>query len=208
MKKTILLILSVVVVSMASAQNYVDDKDEVKSLINKDNELSPFISLDFKTGNTVDQLSLLVGAHGGILVNKNVILGVGTYGWVTDPKVTNASQVDLELNGGYAGLLLGYKLFPKEIIHLNFPVLIGGGQIRLDDTDFFQSGSNDNSYTLEQSGFFIVDPCAQIEMNISHNFRVAVGAGYRFVIGSGVDTVTDEDLSDLYGMLSIQLGRF
>lgn len=211
MKKLQLLVILISMSTAIYAQNYIDDredKDKIKALISKDNELKPFGSLDFKTGNTNDNLSMLIGAHGGLIINKNVILGVGTYGWVTNPEVTNAAQTDLELDGGYAGFVLGYKFFPKEIVHLSFPILIGGGQIRLKDPDYFVGRGSDSWQTVESSAFFVVDPCAQIEVNVSNYLRVAVGGGYRFITGSSLDSIDDPSLSDFYGMLSLQVGIF
>lgn len=211
MKKIQLLAFLISLSTAIYAQNYIDDQEDkakIKSLISKDNELKPFGSLDFKTGNTNDQLSLLIGAHGGLLVNKNVILGIGTYGWVSNPQVTNAAQTDLDLDGGYAGFILGYKFFPKEIVHLSFPILVGGGQIRLKDPDYFVGRGSDSWQTVESSGFFVVDPCAQLEVNVSAHLRIAAGAGYRFVTGSSLDSIDDAAISDFYGMLSLQVGIF
>ncbi|PIB37311.1 hypothetical protein BFP72_18790 [Reichenbachiella sp. 5M10] len=215
MRKNIYLLVSMMIWGhLAFAQNYMDDeeKKEIKSLIHKDNDITGFGSADFKIGSVKEKQSLLVGVHGGMLINKNVMLGLGMYGWAIRPdfvgETNGGTSTKLEMNGGYAGLLLGCKLFPKEIIHISLPVLVGAGNIQALDPYHFASYYDDRSLTVESSSFFVVDSAAEIEMNISHHFRLAVGAGYRFAHGLDMDNLTDGDLSDFYGMLSIQLGKF
>ena len=71
----------------------------------------------------VSQQALILGAYGGILINKNVMFGVAGYGIATESKFDGfnpetSEARDLNIYGGYAGMLMGFKVASKEIIHL------------------------------------------------------------------------------------------
>jgi len=211
-------ILSVVgwfMFSIAQGQQFTDSpkSNEIKSLINKEKEMTGFGNIDFRVGNVVDQQALIMGAYGGVLLNKNVMLGVAGYGILTESEFegfnpeTNETR-DLNLYGGYAGMLLGFKVASKEIIHLSVPMVIGAGHLDVSDDHYFDLANGDNDYTLESSPFFVFEPSALIELNISHHFRLGFGAGYRLVRGSALENLSDEDLSGYSGVISFQIGKF
>ncbi|RJE71178.1 MULTISPECIES: hypothetical protein [Reichenbachiella] len=214
MKRLIIIVCIGLLSQQLYGQQRIDNgQDEIKSLIRKgDSNLTGFGSLDFKAGTTKDEMAMLIGVHGGVLIDKHVILGAGAYGWAVKPSFSGVfeggGQDDLELNGGYAGVLLGYKLFPKSIVHVSFPVLLGGGNVQVIDPNYFFRYDDDTDFSIEQSNFFVADGATQLELNVSHAFRLGIGVGYRYVNGTRLDTLTDEDLSGFYGMVSVQLGYF
>ncbi|MEP2024414.1 MAG: hypothetical protein ABJH98_18150 [Reichenbachiella sp.] len=213
--KYIVIILSWSMVSLAHAQQYVDKSknDEIKSLIGKEKDITGFGNLDFCVGDVVDQQALIIGAYGGILINKNVMLGVGGYGLATESQFEgfdpeNEEIRELNLYGGYAGMLIGFKVFSKEIIHLSVPMIVGAGQLDVSDHNYFELPSGDNDFTLESTSFFVFEPSALLELNISHHFRLGFGVGYRLIRGSTLENLNDEDLSGYSGVVSIQVGKF
>ena len=201
MKHIILFIFYFGFSTLLLAQHYSDeqDEDEIKSLIGKHKELTGFGNIDFRIGNLMESQVLIMGGYGGILINKNVMLGVAAYGLTTkvefegvNPKSGVAK--DLNLHGGYAGLLLGFKIWSKEIIHLSFPTVIGGGQLDVSDPGYFTNRPDDSDYTLESSAYFLFEPSALLEINISNHFRLGFGAGYRIVKGLNLENVEDSDM--------------
>lgn len=211
----ILIIIGCSIVSLVQAQQYTDKpkNNEIKALIGKEKEITGFGNVDFRVGEVVDQQALLIGTYGGVLINKNVMLGVAGYGIATESQFEGfnpeTSEVrDLNLYGGYAGMLMGFKVASKEIIHLSVPMIIGAGHLEVSDDHYFDLANGDNDFTLESSSFFVFEPSALIELNISHHFRLGFGAGYRLVRGSSLENVSDEDLSGYSGVVSIQLGKF
>lgn len=199
----------------SQAQQYVDNSKtkEVKSLIGKEKEINGFGNVDFRLGEVVDQQALIMGVYGGMLINKYFMFGVAAYGIATDSQFEGFNPEtgearDLNLYGGYAGMLMGFKVASREIIHLSVPMIIGAGKLDVSDDHYFELPWDDNAYTLESSPFFVFEPSALLEINVSHHFRLGFGAGYRLVRGSGLENVSDEDLSGYTGVVSIQLGKF
>ncbi|WP_422360576.1 hypothetical protein [Reichenbachiella sp.] len=213
--KLLLVIIGCLLTFFSSAQQYTDKKrnNEVKSIIGRDKEITGFGNIDFRVGEVVDQQALTVGAYGGVLINKYFMLGVAGYGLTTESQFegfnpeTSAAR-ELNLYGGYAGMLMGFKVASREIIHLSVPMIIGAGQFDVSDDNYFDLANGDNDFVLESSSFFVFEPSALIELNISHHFRLGFGAGYRLIKGSSLENLDDEDLSGFSGVVSIQLGKF
>jgi len=68
----------------------------------------------------------------GMIINHNFTIGLSGRCWANREGMYYANVTDTAgayLEGGYGGLLLEYTLFPKSIIHVTFPVLIGRGCI-------------------------------------------------------------------------------
>ena len=199
----------------AKAQQYTDGpKDnEIKSILGQEKEMTGFGNIDFRVGEVVDQQALLIGAYGGVLINKYFMLGVAGYGLATESKFQGFNPEsneprELDLYGGYAGMLMGIKVASREIIHLSVPMIIGAGQIDVSDNNYFDLANEDNDYVLESSSFFVFEPSALLEINISHHFRLGFGAGYRMIKGTSLDNLKDEDLSGFTGVVSFQVGKF
>ncbi len=193
-----------------------NDPRQIKSLLSKENEINGFGGVDTRITDFHDQRAAVVGAYGGVIVNRSFLLGVGCYGIATNPQIDgilppgfspdNTSR-KLTINGGYAGLMLGGMIFSKELIHLTIPVFIGAGEFQLSDDDFFQNQS-DTDYTVERSTFLVGEPGAQLEFNITSSMRIAVGASYRYVYGLELINLSDADMSEWTGTVSVRIGRF
>lgn len=198
------------------AQTYIDTHDpkdkDVKSLIGKGNEMDGFGGMDIKMSKIKDDRTLLLGMYGGMIINRNYLLGIGAYGLTSsnDFKGTLPGGTDLKklnLYGGYGGVIIGATLFTKEIVHFSFPVLFGGGSIDVVDNKFIDHFTNVD-VTIDKSAFFVVEPHAQIEINITKRFRIAGGVSYRYITASGFDDLGDTELSGLTSTLSIRFGRY
>ncbi|WP_139793866.1 hypothetical protein [Reichenbachiella faecimaris] len=213
--KYLLIIMGCMAFNQSQAQQYTDKpkNSEVKSLIGKEKDITGFGNIDFRVGEMVDQQALVIGAYGGLLINKNFMFGVAGYGLATESKFegynpeTNETR-ELNLYGGYAGMLLGFKVASREIIHLSVPMIIGAGQLDVSDDNYFDLANGDNEFVLESTSFFVFEPTALVELNISHHFRLGFGVGYRLVRGSSLENLSDDDLTGYSGVVSIQLGKF
>ncbi len=201
----------------ASAQKYVDTNDpnneEIKSLLSKGNDLNGFGGVDMKVGNFMDERGLLVGAYGGLLINRRYLFGVAGYGLVTNLEFEGTVPGDsttkvLNLHGGYGGVLFGAAIAPKELIHISIPIVLGAGSFEVVDKNFFTNNLADAEFTVENSIFFVVEPGIEIELNISNNFRLGFGASYRYITGTELMNVSDDDVSGATGMISLRFGRF
>lgn len=210
---TTFLLLSIVV--SASAQRYVDTynpkDEEVKSLLGKGNDLNLFGGADVKITDLVGEKGLLAGGYGGVLVNRRYFLALAGYGITTNIEfdgTVGTEEKPLNLYGGYGGMMVGMMVGSKEVIHLTFPIFFGAGQMEISDKNFFPNSPNDAEFAIENSAFIVIEPGAQLEFNITENFRLGAGVSYRYITGSELDNVSDEDLSGSSISLSFRFGRF
>ncbi|MEQ8882075.1 MAG: hypothetical protein RLQ12_20720 [Cyclobacteriaceae bacterium] len=198
------------------AQQYVDshNPDEIKSLIGKSSETYGFGGADLKIGDIAGNRSLIIGGSGGVIVNRTYFLGLAGYGLVTDneidgliPTATTPMEKKLNIYGGYGGMVFGFTLWTREPVHLHFPFLVGAGAFEVVDNNFFNNNF-DTDFSIERSAFFIGEPGAQIEFNITENFRLGAGVSYRLVRGLDLVNLEDEDLTGLSANISVRFGQF
>ncbi|MEO1052031.1 MAG: hypothetical protein AAFX87_15470 [Bacteroidota bacterium] len=206
-KYTIIFILALAVPCLVFGQD--DDDKDIKSIFSKGTKVQGFGSFDMKITEMVDDVTLLLGGHGGLIINKHTIVGIGGYGITTNNRFRGiVPNEDLDLFGGYGGLVLGYILAPREIVHISFPVLIGAGGLEVSDGDFFSPSPGDLGTIVERSAFFIVEPGAEAEINVTKFFRIGLGASYRLITGTDLTNISDDDVSGLSGQISFKFGNF
>jgi hypothetical protein len=211
--KYVICLTATLLMSNMYAQQYLDSNNprEIKSLLNKNNQLNGFGGVDLRVTEIMGKRTVLTGGYGGVLVNHNYQLGIAAYGIVTPPmfdgRQLDGTPKELELYGGYAGMVIGGILFSRQIIHINFPILLGAGHLQVSDPNFF-AGNPDSDFTIEQSAFYVVEPTAQIEFNLTKSFRLAAGASYRWVEGLDLSNVTSDELIGWSGVVSLRFGRF
>jgi len=157
-----------------------------------------------KFTEVADQFGVFVGGRGGWIINHSLVLGGGGYG------LANPNDFTLILNGIERRLGLGYGGFEMEYIHrwadvghLTVGALIGAGGASWYDWRHEDWGSG--SYT---DAFFVAEPAVNLEVNLLHFFRFAVGGSYRFVDGVGILGLSDSDLRGLAGSLTFKFGSF
>jgi len=198
----------------AYSQQYMDTHDpkEIKSLLNKKNDINGFGSVDVKITDILGDRTLIAGGYGTVFINHFFMFGVAGYGLVTSPEfegeLPDGTEKNLNLTGGYAGLVIGGKVFSKEIVHLSIPIILGGGGVQVSDQNFFPDDLRDTEFTIERSTFFVVEPGAELEINLTNNLRLAFGATYRYVKEVQLRNLEDEDLINWSGMVSLKFGRF
>lgn len=185
----------------------------MKSLLGKTKDLTGFGNFDFRVGQVKDKETLILGGYGGILINRNVMMGIAAYGITTNVEFdsdlpNHGTPTKLKLNGGYSGLLLGAKIATKEILHLSIPIVAGVGHVDISDPNYFDLPGGDNDYIIDSSNFFMIEPGLMLEINISHHFRLGLGGSYRIAKGLNTDYIEEGDLSGFSGVIGFQFGNF
>lgn len=214
MKSIITTLIIIVTVGYLAAQD-TEEPQEIKTLFTKGAKIRGFGGFDMKISPVNNYNTLLIGGHGGIILNNNLIVGGGGYGMSTTNKFDGIDPAqELYLYGGYGGLVLGYSLSPKEIIHIHFPVLIGGGGFEVSDRKDLREFRDQNQLALdhrvEHSSVFVVEPGVEVEINVTKFFRFGMGGSYRIVQGAVLDrnNITDSDLSSWAANVSFKFGKF
>jgi hypothetical protein len=139
------------------------------------------------------EFAVFAGARGGWIINHTFVIGAGGYGLASD--VGGEFPFNRAVEFGYGGLELEYIYRSDELVHISIYTLVGGGGV----VEVF---NNDLTDTV-----FVLEPAANVELNVAHFFRFLVGAGYRFVAGADF-SFENEDLSAFVGTVTLKFGSF
>jgi hypothetical protein len=149
-------------------------------------------------GTTVfdDRVRYLPGLRGGFYLNKKFAVGVAAHGVVgSDAKVDGDEIRNL---GSYGGLLLQYVWRSDQLIHGTIESTLGDGRWCAAGAD----GSDACSH------FMVLEPAANVEINLARHVRVATGVGYRLAVTGGDETLSSRDVSGLVIRSSLIFGSF
>lgn len=161
-------------------------------------EKAPFVFVPtLKATSLGDRWGTMLGVHGGALINKSILVGLGTY-W---------SFSNTSINMGYTGLMVEYRYMPHRLLHVGGSLLAGYGgassvsQNRGGVININPFGIVENVGRLFSPQFFVLEPSAFGEVNLNSNLSASLGASYRFVtglpetIGVNASSLTNQNLS-------------
>jgi len=153
-----------------------------------------------------------IGGNAVHQINSNWTVGLGGYTLITQPNYFNINQKagkPDELKMSYGGLMLGYKLFNNNVIHGTLNTLIGAGGI---SNSYFTKGYKEYKNqsierlrgNVENSAFFVAQPSVNVDVNLSQNFSIGIGGGYRYITGNRLKGISNIKAPTLN--LSLKLG--
>lgn len=154
-----------------------------------------------------DDFAVLSGGMGGLILNmdnkRSITLGGGGFGLANVIRVdrSNPNANENILVFGYGGFLFEYTDRTNKLVHLTFRNILGGGHLG------YRSSIMDGRHSSGNQ-FFVTEPGINVELNVTHYFRIAAGAYYRLVAGSNVAEFSDNDLSGFAGQLTFKFGKF
>jgi hypothetical protein len=150
--------------------------------------------------------AILTGGQGGWIINRQLVIGGGGRGISTRHDHTIDGQSGT-LEMGYGGLLLEYIGAPTELVHLGGGALIGAGGAQL-VRDLDGDEPYDDGNTLASTSFFASELEGRVEVNVTSFFRLGLSGGYRLILGSDLQGVSDADLGGPFGRLALRFGSF
>jgi len=155
-----------------------------------------------------DAGSCLAGARGGLIINDNVVLGLGGMGLVYPTEReklsgNNYSGVLDRTSFGYGGFLAEYYFNPKDLIVFSAGTLIGGGSL-----SFYEDENDDGDDHNNGDTFFVMEPEVNVFVNITRFCRIGVGASYRYVAGIDSNEFSDKDFRGPSASIMAQFGWF
>jgi hypothetical protein len=149
------------------------------------------------------EVAPLIGIRAAWLANRSFGLGFAFNGTL--------NQLDEKLHykgraiGFYGGLLTQYVIASNHVVHGFIDTTIGGGQTCR------QTGAVDGDPDKDDchgKGFFLVEPMANLEINVARFLRVSLGAGYRVAVASNANELSSSQISGFVGKTSLEFGRF
>jgi len=115
---------------------------------------------------------------------------------------------DLNLAGGYGGLLIEPVLAPFSPVHLAFPVIIGAGGVAYVNYNWWEYSTYQNPVVTESDAFFVFEPGVELEFNVVRFMRIGIGASYRYTSKVHLFNVSNDVLNGFSGGFSLKFGKF
>jgi hypothetical protein len=213
MKKTviflaILLLACSSVFSQEPEFEYHNNR-EIKTLFGPNREGGAYGAFTMGYSVIDNRNAVLFGGRFGWLASHSIGIGFGATGFMNEFRYEPLLERDAALAGGYGGLYIEPILFARFPVHLSFPILFGAGGI-----SYIAKENSQNNNMIENSdAFLLLEPAAEIELNLTRFCRIALGASYRFptsfnVGKSGTNTAHSESLKEVSYTMSLKFGRF
>jgi hypothetical protein len=165
---------------------------KARTLVRGDASNGGFGAIVFKGSGVNDQFAGFFGARGAWLIDHVFALGAGAYlmGGGVDVQRTSGSQsLDMWYGGAEFEFISGWS----QVYHITFLTLVGGGALELEG---------------ESDGIWAAEPELNLEVNVNSFLRLNFGGGYRFIWGVDYPELSNSDLSQFFGQVTIKFGAF
>jgi hypothetical protein len=209
MKKLNIISVTVLIVFLSGVTQIT--AQEIETLLNPGSDFKFVWGTEFKTSSIKGNLGTSHGFFGGALLNHSTLLGISFGVNLTHQK----------LNHGYLGLLVQHTHKPNDLIHFSGQLLLATASAK----GYNQQKTNlfDNLGNITGSGFYIIEPGLNVELNLTGQTVLIFGVSYRFATGLGDlsfeqwdkkhenftrYTYNDNDLSSLQFNIGLKFGEF
>ena len=191
--------------------------DDLKTIFGKGTtmKLGWFVGIDPGYTQFDGRNAWLGGVSGGVILNHNFALGLTGRGWLNQKSLLYTNVTDtagVYLIGGYGGLLVEYTLFPKSMVHVTFPVLIGGGYatyVTELEYDVWKGDERDRCHqTIDSDAFFVVEPGVRVEVNLQKFMRLNAGVSYRYAGDLQLINTPSTLMNNFTATIGLKFGKF
>ncbi|MFY0686160.1 MAG: hypothetical protein JXQ90_03295 [Cyclobacteriaceae bacterium] len=186
-------------------------RSEIKTLAGSMNHSGGFGALTFRTTDFKNEAMVLAGVRAGWIINRTVGIGFEGHGIIPTTKYTNVDpSVDVYAVGGYGGMFMELIVLSNTVVHVTFPASAGAGWLGY-NTDWdadFDPGVNEYYGLVDEDVFWYVEPGANIELNISRNFRLDFGVSKRFTQDLKLQATRAQDFENLNYYFTLKIGGF
>ena len=142
----------------------------------------------------------LANIRTGIILQDRFTFG-GFYGFsLNDINPESETIPNIYMDFRSYGGFFEYTIRPFELLHFTFPLMIGGGEVEMDNEE--------GSAGLGEDSFFLLEPGALLEINLHKNIRFNIGATYRLVGDTDYRSMDQQDMSGFTGQIGLKFGIF
>jgi len=211
MRTIMIFVIAFSLLNMISAQEnedlvYEKKQNEIKTLFGNQKIVhSGYGAITLGYSEIENLNGVTIGARGAYIIGHWFAIGFGGTGFINDVSY-NISIDQNFLSGGYGGLLLEPIVLPWFPVHISIPVLFGAGRIAY----VTSYGSDEINEVLieDASSFVILEPGAELELNILRYFRISLGVSYRLTTEINLYDTSTFPLNGWSGNIALKFGKF
>lgn len=188
-------------------------QDEIKTIFRKSDHqvrVGYFIGPEASYTQFKGRDVFIGGLSGGIILNHFFSVGLAGYGILNSQNLWYDNIQDMYgayLYGGYGGVEFEFRILPSYPVHVNFPILIGGGGLVYNTWTYRHNSSYDNN-TLDWDSFFVVEPGVMVELNLLKFMRLDAGVSYRYTPDLDLMNTSADLINNFSVNLALKFGKF
>jgi hypothetical protein len=217
-KLTLFFAMFLLAVIVYAQKEEINPSDESNTIFGKaeDIKLGWYLSIDGGYTKFDTRDVWLSGFSAGMVVNHTFTIGGWGRSFIHSQGMYNPNVRETSggyLDGGYGGLLTEYILNPNSVVHVSFPLLIGGGSISyVNDPDGNYCKNNWESYdddeVLDKDDFFVIEPGVKVELNVLKFMRLNAGISYRYTAGVDLVNTPGNYMNNFSATVGLRFGKF
>ncbi len=180
---------------------------DIKTLSGSMSHSGGFGALSFRSTDFNDESLVMAGLRGGWIINRTLGIGIEGHGVIPTTKfenITENPEEEVSLLGGYGGMFLELIFFSNEVVHVTFPTSAGAGWLGYHLT----SNNTIMDQEVDSDVFWYIEPGANLEFNISRNFRLATGLSKRFTQDFELQNTASDAFNKLNYYVTLKVGGF
>jgi hypothetical protein len=212
MKKLMILIFSLIVSGVSLAQEGSGRPSDIQTIF-KSSRTTGYGAITNKFTYIRGEYANMVGAYGGVFIDRKVMIGIG--GFATTNNVSVPAQFSsvpgVPMSYGYvqSGLMTEYVIASNKPVHLVLSMFAGAGfSYQYEHWSNPSYDWNQSHGIYDQQWFFVMEPGAQLEINLFPWMRISPGISYRSAHNSDGLGLSDSNLSDWNYSFTLKFGKF
>lgn len=212
MKKLIIIIFALIVSGVALAQQNADPQPDIQTIF-KSSRTTGYGAITNKFTSIRGEYANMVGVYGGVFIDRRVMIGVG--GFATTNNITVpaefSSRPGVPMSYGFVqtGLMTEYVVGSNKPVHLVLSMFAGAGfSFQYENWTSPDYDWNQSHGIYDQQWFFVLEPGAQLEINMFKWMRLSPGISYRGAFNSDGLGLSDSNMSDISYNVTLKFGKF
>jgi hypothetical protein len=187
-------------------------RQDIKTLSGSMSHSGGFGALSFRSTEFRNESLVMAGFRGGWIINRTLGIGVEGHGIIPTAKFDIEDDLgamrEVNLLGGYGGMFLELIFFSNEVVHVTFPVSAGAGWLGYHEIADDNTMPGPIDPEIDSDVFWYVEPGADLEFNVSRNFRLAFGVSKRFTQDLVLKETDTKAFDELNYFITLKVGGF
>lgn len=184
--------------------------DDIQTLGGKNSHQGGFGGFSFRGTEFNNKNIIMAGFRGGWIINRALAIGFEGHGIIPTAEYENIDP-DYPLTsrsvGGYGGMFLEPIILSNKVVHITFPISGGAGWLGY-IVDWEQNNNYYSNDLIDDDVFWYVEPGAALELNVARNFRINLGASYRFTEDLNLVSTSPQGFEAWNYFITFKFGSF
>lgn len=201
--------------AVAFLSSFDGSGQEIQTLFRSPRPSGGYAALSNKFSTINGQYANIAEVYGGWFIKRRLLLGLGAaastnYIAVPMEYSTNPSS-KMSWQYGHFGLVTEYVFWSNRVIHFNLTLFGGAGftvQYERYDVSDWDQWDHFEDIDHNEDFFPVLEPGAQLEINVLKWLRLSPGISYRNTFGSNGRGLGDDELSNWSYNITLKVGKF